>query len=32
VPSIAAVRPLRYVGHLKYNAPPTLSADGAAVF
>ena len=29
VPSIAAIRPLRYVGHLKYNAPPTITADGA---
>ncbi len=28
VPSIAATRPLRYVGHLKYNPPPLLAADG----
>lgn len=28
VPSIAATQPLRYVGHLKYNAPPLLAADG----
>ena len=28
VPSIAATQPLRYVGHLKYNPPPLLAADG----
>ena len=28
VPSIAATQPLRYIGHLKYNAPPILAADG----
>ena len=28
VPSIAATQPLRYIGHLKYNAPPLLAADG----
>jgi len=28
VPSIAATQPLRYVGHLKYNPPPILAADG----
>ncbi|MDH6593689.1 cell wall-associated NlpC family hydrolase [Variovorax sp. TBS-050B] len=28
VPSIAARQPLRYVGHLKYNPPPLLAADG----
>lgn len=28
VPSIAATQPLRYVGHLKYNAPPRLVSDG----
>ncbi len=27
VPSIPATQPLRYVGHLKYNAPPLLAAD-----
>lgn len=32
VPSIAAIRPLRYVGHLKYNVPPTLTADGAPLY
>ncbi|MCY1505327.1 hypothetical protein D9M68_395370 [compost metagenome] len=30
VPSIAATQPLRYVGHLKYNPPPVLAADGPA--
>ena len=29
VPSIAATQPLRYVGHLKYNPPPLIAADGA---
>ena len=29
VPSVAVSRPLRYVGHLKYNPPPTITADGA---
>lgn len=29
VPSIPANRPLRYVGHLKYNPPPVITADGA---
>jgi uncharacterized protein YycO len=29
VPSVAASRPLRYVGHLKYSPPPTITADGA---
>lgn len=28
VPSISATQPLRYVGHLKYNAPPLLASDG----
>jgi uncharacterized protein YycO len=28
VPSIAATQPLRYIGHLKYNPPPLLAADG----
>ncbi len=28
VPSVAAIKPLRYVGHLKYNPPPLLAADG----
>lgn len=28
VPSIAAIQPLRYIGHLKYNAPPLLASDG----
>lgn len=30
VPSIAASQPLRYIGHLKYNPPPLLAADGPA--
>ncbi|MDQ7971773.1 MAG: YaeF family permuted papain-like enzyme [Rhodocyclaceae bacterium] len=29
VPSIPSTRPLRYVGHLKYNPPPLITADGA---
>ena len=29
VPSIAATQPLRYVGHLKYQAPPLAALDGA---
>ncbi|TPG27195.1 YaeF family permuted papain-like enzyme [Variovorax guangxiensis] len=29
VPSIPATQPLRYVGHLKYNPPPVITADGA---
>jgi uncharacterized protein YycO len=29
VPSIPATQALRYVGHLKYNPPPTITADGA---
>ena len=29
VPSIPSTRPLRYVGHLKYNPPPIITADGA---
>ena len=29
VPSIPATQPLRYVGHLKYNPPPIITADGA---
>ncbi|MBS0425748.1 MAG: YaeF family permuted papain-like enzyme [Proteobacteria bacterium] len=29
VPSIPSTRPLRYVGHLKYNPPPVITADGA---
>jgi cell wall-associated NlpC family hydrolase len=29
VPSIPAAQALRYVGHLKYNPPPTITADGA---
>ncbi len=28
VPSVSAIKPLRYVGHLKYNPPPLLAADG----
>ena len=28
VPSVSATKPLRYVGHLKYNPPPLLAADG----
>jgi hypothetical protein len=28
VPSVPATKPLRYVGHLKYNPPPLLAADG----
>lgn len=28
VPSIAPARPLRYIGHLKYNRPPELTANG----
>ena len=30
VPSIPATQPLRYVGHLKYNPPPVITADGMA--
>ncbi len=30
VPSIPATQPLRYVGHLKYNPPPVITADGQA--
>jgi len=29
VPSIPATQPLRYVGHLKYNPVPVITADGA---
>ena len=29
VPSVASSKPLRYIGHLKYNPPPTITADGA---
>ena len=29
VPSIPSTQPLRYVGHLKYNPPPVITADGA---
>ncbi|MEJ8824287.1 YaeF family permuted papain-like enzyme [Variovorax humicola] len=29
VPTIPATQPLRYVGHLKYNPPPVITADGA---
>ncbi|WP_256354107.1 MULTISPECIES: YaeF family permuted papain-like enzyme [unclassified Variovorax] len=29
VPSIPATQPLRYVGHLKYNPMPVITADGA---
>ena len=29
VPSVASSKPLRYIGHLKYNPPPTITVDGA---